>query len=408
MRPSTAVALLAYSSLVMGVLAVAVSVDGCAAGSKTDDNNYAGFTAPTSTSTSPTPDATTPVSGDDEASSPFPGDETSATSGDDGGEDADGGADADDADDGDDGEAGPAPCAANQTCVDQAPSGWTGYVQLRIATVDAGAGACAVPYGVVQQAGIADPSGTPAKCATCSCGAPTSTVTCSSGFATLNYGCSAADTYTALPAGSCVSATFANGGTEAPSTTSTATCATVGGQMVGTPDAAASTPAIVCAFGTADGGTPPVANVDAAATVGPTCDSTQACATAIVSQAGPSGVCIYQSGIQTCPTATVFTEQHLVGASAVDTRGCACACGAAQCPADGIVEGFGNSGCTGTPTVTLDAGAKCVGFAFTAPSHFKYVQSKSDTAGGCEVDDAGPTGGVTVDTTTGVTLCCIP
>jgi hypothetical protein len=119
-------------------------------------------------------------------------------------------------------------------------------------------------------------------------------------------------------------------------------------------------------------------------------------------------VCIYQMGIQTCPTGTVFSDQHLVGASVVDTRGCTCACGAAQCPTDGVVEGFSSTGCTGAPTVTIDAGAKCVGFGFTAPSHFKFVQSKSDAGGSCEVADGGPTGGVSVDTATGITLCCIP
>ena len=77
-------------------------------------------------------------------------------------------------------------------------------------------------------------------------------------------------------------------------------------------------------------------------------------------------------------------------------------------PTDGVVEGFSSTGCTGAPTVTIDAGAKCVGFGFTAPSHFKFVQSKSDAGGSCEVADGGPTGGVSVDTATGITLCCIP
>jgi hypothetical protein len=161
----------------------------------------------------------------------------------------------------------------------------------------------------------------------------------------------------------------------------------------------------VCALVAGDGGaTTPDAS---AAGAGPLCDSTQACADSIGTQAGPSGVCIYQMGITTCPMGVVFTEQHFVGASVDDTRGCGCSCGPAQCPADWKIEGFTSNGCTGNPVVTLDAGTAC-GTSVDNATSFKYIQSASQAPGSCEVDDAGPTGGVSVDSTTGMTLCCIP
>jgi len=376
----------------LGVAAVGAGVDGCATAPNNEyDSGY--YPTPTSTTRAPMPEASP---GDEEPTTqPMQGDETTSPPTDDATEPPDGG---DDADDGGE-EAAAAPCTSGQTCVDVPPMGWTGYVQLRIADADAGTGSCTAPYAAPQLSGVADPSGAPAQCSACSCGAPTSPVTCASGFATLNILCTSADTYTALPNGTCVSATFANGGTEAPTATSAPTCATQGGQMIGGLDAATSTPAIICsgveagAAATADAGT------------GPTCSSTQACATSFASQAGPSGVCIYQSGVQTCPTGIVFTEQHLVGSSILDTRGCGCSCGAAQCPSDGVVEGYSTTGCTGTSTVALTPGSKC-DVGFSAPSHFKFVQSRSDAGGSCEVDDGGPAGGVSVDTAT--TLCCIP
>ena len=396
MRASAAIALIAYSGFLVGVACVGISVDGCATAPDDSDAGYVS-TTPTGTTRTPTPEAASPSQGDDEASSPPPDEDApTTTTGDDGGEDAAG----DDASD----EAATPPCASNQTCVDQAPMGWTGYVQLRIATADAGVGACGSPYGAVQQSGVADPSGPPAQCSPCTCGSPTSAVTCSSGITT-GFLCTSNDVATTLPAGACTQVIIPNSGTQAPTATGSATCATDGGHVVGTPDAAASTPAIVCALGAGDAG---ATAVDAgAAAPGPICSSTQACAAAIGSQSGPSGVCIYQMGITTCPMGVIFTEQHLVGASLDDTRGCGCSCGPAQCPADWKIEGFTNNGCTGTPAVTLAAGTAC-GTSVNNATSFKYIQSASASPGSCEVDDAGPTGGVSVDSTTAMTLCCIP
>jgi hypothetical protein len=277
-------------------------------------------------------------------------------------------------------------------------------VQLRIAVADAGTGKCALPYGMVQQAGVADPAAPPATCAPCACGAPTSAASCTGGITT-GFLCTSNDTVTPLPAGVCTGVLIPNSGTEAPTISGSVSCATDGGGVVGTPDAATSAAAIVCALGTVDGAAPPAP--DAAAGAGPVCDSTQACATAIGSQAGPSGVCIYQMGTQTCPSGTVFTEQHVVGASIDDTRGCGCSCVASQCPSDWKVEGFTSSSCSGTPAVTWSAGTTC-GQNTQNATNFKFIQSASNAPAQCAVQDAGPTGGVTVDTATGMTLCCIP
>jgi hypothetical protein len=381
----------------------------CANGAQ--DDYDAGYTAPVSTVKKKTsaPDATTPVNTGDDADQSSGDDQGSQAvdSGDDGGADAttdDGGDDS-----GDDASTG-VTCSPGQTCVDMAPPGWTGYVQLRLALADAGTGSCALPYAAVQLAGVADPSGAPAQCTPCTCGKPTGSFACSASVGSLNLGCSGTDTITALPAGTCTNGgLLPNGATYAPTVTSgSGTCAGDGGVLIGTPDAAASTPAVVCALGAADGGALPALAADAGSVAPPTCDSTQACAAVISSQAGPSGVCIFQSGITTCPSGTVFTDQHIVGASVSDTRSCACSCAPATCPSDGYIEGFKASGCTGTVAVTLDAGSAC-GTGINGSTYFKYVASRSSSPGTCApAADAGASGGVSVDTATGTTLCCIP
>ncbi len=408
--------------LVYGAIAFAAAINACANG-----NNNEGYTppAPTTPQNNSSPDATT-SSGDDGATT-ITGDDGGTGSTDDGstGGEAgdDGGADAatEDADDGGE-EAGPGPCAVGQTCVDLAPAGWSGYVQLRIAIADAGTGACAAPYAAVQQAGVADPSGAAAECTTCTCGAPSPAVTCVSGVTSANLGCSGSDTQNALTPGTCTNVIFPNGGTAPATASNTSSCTKAGGQLVGALDAAVAVSAIVCSPGAGDAGAASAGDAgdagdaaagDAGAGVPPTCDPlNQACASPISSQAGPSGVCIYQSGITTCPAGTHFTEQHIVGASVTDTRACGCACGPASCPTDGYIEGFANNGCTGTPAATLDAGAACVPIGTTNPTngstHFKYVQSRSGASGSCAVVDGGPSGGVSVDNGTALTLCCIP
>jgi hypothetical protein len=407
MRSSVAKVLLVY-----GAIAFGAAINACAGGS--DEGDGGSYTPPSSTTNpnNPGPDATT---GDDGSTmTPIPGDDGSVGSeaGDDGGVDAA----TEDADDSGGEEAGPVPCAVGQTCVDLAPAGWTGYVQLRLAMADAGTGTCTAPYAAVQQAGVADPSGAPAACTACTCGAPSPAVTCVSGVSSANLGCSGTDTPNALTPGTCTMVNLPNGGTAPATVSNTSSCTKQGGQLVGTLDASASAHAIVCAPGSGDAGVAAVSDAaagDAGAVPPPTCDPlVQACASGITSQAGPSGVCIYQSGVNTCPTGTEFTEQHLVGASVTDTRSCGCACGPASCPDDGYIEGFTKTGCTGTPTATLDAGAPCVPLGMTNPTngstYFKYVESRSSATGSCAVVDGGPSGGVSVDSTTALTLCCIP
>ena len=417
MRSQITLALLVASFIPLGGGLYACAASGTDEG---DDGGYYVSPATTSTSKNNQQDATSNSGDDGSTPTPTP---TPTPTGDDSSPTDDGGAPVDDAsDDADDGgQAAAVPCAVGQTCVDLAPTGWTGYVQLRIATADAGTGSCSAPYAAVQQSGVADPAGPPATCSACTCGAPTPAVTCTSSINSGNLGCTATDTLNVIAAGACTKApsfpNLVNGATGAPVLTSASTCTATGGTVVGTPDAATSTPAIVCALGAGDAGAAvtgdaAAASPDAAASgTPPTCDSTsQACAATIGSQAGPSGVCIYQSGSVPCPTSGMFTEQHLVGATVSDTRGCGCSCGAAACPTDGYIEAFKNTGCTGAAAATLDAGLPCVPFGSATSNYmaFKYVQSGSSSPGSCGTPDAGPTGGVTVDTTTGMTLCCIP
>jgi hypothetical protein len=395
----------------VGAVIFASGLLGACANGTQDDDYDGGYTAPASTGKKKTsaPDATTPVNTGDDADQSSGDDQGSPgiDSGDDGGADATTDDSGDDA--ADDSSTG-VTCSPGQTCVDMAPPGWSGYVQLRLALADAGTGSCALPYAAVQLAGVADPSGAPAQCTPCTCG--TGTFSCSAGMGTGNLLCIGTDTILPVPAGGCVDPTFpnsANGATYAPTVPAGGGgCSSDGGVLVGTPDAATAPAAIICALGAADGGALPP-TVDAGAATPATCTSSQACAAPIPSQAGPSGVCIFQAGITTCPVGTQFTDQHIVGSSIADTRGCGCSCAPAACPTDGVIEGFNNSSCTGGPTVTLDAGgSKCLA-ALNNSTHFTYVESKSHTPGTCApAADAGPSGGVSVDTATGTTLCCIP
>src|ERR1019366_10606190 len=117
---------------------------------------------------------------------------------------------------------------------------------------------------------------------------------------------------------------------------------------------ATAPPAIACASSD-DAGTP-----DAGCSVGPTCDSTQTCGTPISGQTGAaSGLCIYQSGVQTCPTGA-YSVQHIVGASVADSRGCSCGCVNPTCPADGYVTGYTSNSCGGTAAVTIAANTACM------------------------------------------------
>jgi hypothetical protein len=316
--------------------------------------------------------------------------------GDDAGDAGSDGGDADDA-----GGGSQAACAAGQTCVDQPPSGWTGYVQLLVGAADAGAAPCASPYPVPQATGIADPVGAPADCSSCTecLAGDAGPITCTVSISTANYGCLAGGPSTPAAQNACVPVAAANGSVSTPSVASaTGTC---------TPASALAPPsapqAVVCGLG--DAGLP-----DAGSGQGPVCNSAQACAMPITAPAGsPEGICIYQSGVHDCPPGH-FSDQHLVGSAIADDRGCSCGCVNPTCPSDGYVTGYASSSCGGAAAVTFDAGAPCVLFGANIHNStaFVYHPSHGTFKGTCSTADAGPSGGVTIDSTGATTYCCIP
>ena len=142
---------------------------------------------------------------------------------------------------------------------------------------------------------------------------------------------------------------------------------------------------------------------------GATCSTGQACAAPITAPAGsPVGICIYQAGVHDCPP-NHFSDQHVVGATIDDGRGCSCACVSPTCPTDGFVTGYTSNNCGGTAAITIDAGTPCKNFgnANNAAS-FIYHPSHGTFTGACAAVDAGPSGGVTIDATGATTYCCIP
>jgi hypothetical protein len=304
------------------------------------------------------------------------------------------------------------PCASGQVCVDQIPSGWSGYVQLVVAAADAGsAPSCADPYGASQATGMTNPVGAPADCSSCTTclAGDAGPVTCTVQIGQANYGCLGASPATPANQNACtpVGGTNgnANGEVSAPTVGSAAgTCA-----PAAAPAAPSAPAAVACAL-TNDGGAPDAGDGGAAA--GPTCASTQACSTAITAPAGsPSGVCVYKSGVQTsCPPGH-FSDLHVVGSSIADTRGCGCSCANPTCPTDGYVTGYASSDCSGAVAVTLDAGTGCKfgGVNIHNAATFIYHPSHGTFTGMCPLVDAGqPSGGVSVDPTGATTYCCIP
>jgi hypothetical protein len=381
-----------------GVFAVAGALAACASGADTDNED----------SGSPTPNQQN-QDNDSSADETGSGDEIPTSSYGDGGTgngDEPPGNDDSGLDGGEEAAAVGPTCTAGQTCVDIAPAGWTGYVQLVLQNGDAGT-ACADPYAApqAQLAGQTNPDGGPASCGACSCLPADSGVSCSIGLLTADLACIGGPgaPMTPVPQNACTkidSLLGANGGTSGPTLT-TGACVSVGGAVTTPPPPPSSTLATVCGS-TADGG-----GAGDAAAAAVACASTQACAAVPASAAGsPSGSCIYQSGVQPCPTGVAFTAQYVVG-GIDDGRGCGCSCGPPSCPTDWYVNAYASSDCSGAVALTLDAGSKCKGGGLSDNSYF-YHPSRSGSLGSCEVDDAGPTGSVTIDAGTATTFCCIP
>jgi hypothetical protein len=295
-------------------------------------------------------------------------------------------------------------CLAGQACVDGIPSGWSGFVQILLQAGDAGAG-CAAPYATPQPqlGGQTNPDGGPATCGACSCALPEAGITCSVNAFYDDLLCfgGANAPVTAVPSGACttIGGGGGNGGVSLPKWTAGA-CVPQAGGVTTPPPPPSSATAVACApadGGAGEGGT------------GATCASGQACAAVPPGVDGgtPSGVCVYQAGVQTCPPpgTTLFTNTYVVGALE-DGRGCGCSCADPQCPADGYLTGYSNAGCT-TTVGTYDAGSACKNGG-TKPSHAIYNLSRSGSKGTCAVADGGPTGSVTIDGGSATTFCCVP
>lgn len=279
------------------------------------------------------------------------------------------------------------------TCVAAAPNGWQGYAQLAWAA--AGAAACAAPYGVAQSHPIAGVDAS-TECSACTCALPSSgPITCQVELGSVGLLC-AGETMTPALQNVCVLTNGTNGDSYGPTMVSApgGSCAPAGG--VATKPAAQTTSATICAA------------IDAA--VSPGCESSgQVCVAPPASRAATvsTKLCIYQAGVQTCPSA--YPATYVVSTGLSDSRGCsACSCAAPACPGDGYVQGFTSPNCTGSPAATFDADAGCV-LTDNANGSLSFIYHPSHSAwnGSCAPSGGAPTGGVTLDTTSATTFCCM-
>ncbi len=296
------------------------------------------------------------------------------------------------------------PGDASCGCVGAAPSGWSGYVQLVLS--DAGVPQCPAPYDQPRGSHKTAPTGSAAQCTPCTCGTPPSgPIQCQVSLGSGGALC-AGETMTVAPASLCVLppgpmglTSGPNGDSYGPTTVPApvGACAPDGGRLAQPLGAAQWASVAVCAGAVDAGGACPAS--------GDVCLPVPRGA-----QGSPSGVCIYQSGVQTCPSGG-YSMRVVAGDAFVDSRGCgACGCATPACPADGYVEGYTSLNCSGTPAATLDASTPCVlGQNANGSASFKYIPSHSAWAGTCAVSAAGgPDGGVSLDDSTATTFCCMP
>ncbi|MGO9834658.1 MAG: hypothetical protein ACLP1X_10605 [Polyangiaceae bacterium] len=287
-------------------------------------------------------------------------------------------------------------------CVDTAATGWNGYVKLLLAS--GSAPACVAPYGMALSPLKTAPAGAAPQCATCACAPPSSgPITCQVELGSGGLAC-AGETMTAAAQGACVIppgpmgiTSGPNGDSYGPTPTPTPSgnCAPDGGlaQPLG---AATWTSVGVCAAASG-------ATSGACATSGQTCVPVPQGETA-----SASGVCIFQSGVATCPSGS-YSQRTVASDAIVDTRGCACACAPPACPAEGYVQGFASLNCTGPVATTFDASTACaLGDNANDSISFKYFPSHSTWSGTCAVSASGPDGGVALDNGHATTFCCVP
>jgi hypothetical protein len=281
------------------------------------------------------------------------------------------------------------------TCVGVAPAGWQGYVQL--AWGDAGASGCASPYSVAQNHFIAGVANAPAQCSPCTCLPPPSgPLTCEVELGSAGFLCGG-ETMTPALQGLCIPTP---GGTNGDSYGPTvfpapATACPVDGGAVTRPPVQ-TTAATVCAVADAGG-------TSECSATGEVCVASPPSRSSTVS----TKLCIYQAGVQTCPSAYPVT--YVVSTAVTDNRGCAACTCAVACPGDGYVQGFTSPNCTGTPAATFAADAGCtLGDNGGGSVSFQYTPSHSAWNGSCAPQGGAPTGAATLNTGSATTFCCMP
>ena len=278
-------------------------------------------------------------------------------------------------------------CTTGNVCVPTLPAGWAWTVYSQDSR-----SACGLGYGTPTDV----EEGIDAGAATCTCGCSVTGGTCTSGNLTINSGTNTAcnnitanQTDTAASGCQTLSATIADFGQTGPM------ISVVGAVITGGSCAPI-----------ADASVPPVGYGHQGRTCAPTSAPDAGCGggNVCVPNPAPFSPCIAQTGNNACPTA--FPNQHLIGSTLSDTRGCAgCGCTFDGGTCGGSVTFFrdGTAGtCTSGTTSTVTVNGTCQTVGAHGWNDYKY---SPDGGGACT-----PTGSATADGgvvfTDLTTVCC--
>jgi hypothetical protein len=122
----------------------------------------------------------------------------------------------------------------------------------------------------------------------------------------------------------------------------------------------------------------------------------------------PSGysVCIEQSGDQSCPTGSAFSQKYVVGGAATFTCGTGCNCTLPPCT--GTMKLFANNSCNGTEyDIPASSAGTCVApgnMEANDYSSYHYVPDQAPTA----CSSSGSSSPQNLQLTNPMTLCCAP
>ena len=278
------------------------------------------------------------------------------------------------------------PACADHSCVSAAPQGWTGHVVLFV-----GKGptppSCAEPFPTLTFSGWTALVPEDAQCA-CACGSP-SGFTCNGSFILANNSncLPALMLQPAVLPGSCQDA-----------------------------DVSPSSVTHAGATSTASGGSCDVTNDNALVPQAVWSKQVRACAGKLGKCAGgvcapksldgfDPGVCIYRTGLQTCPVGPYANRVLMYPVDGVvDTRACSkCTCGiAVDCSKP--FEVWSGANCSGSLLATLPVGAACTPLA--SPDASVSIKAPTPSAK-CAAAGGEPTGSVVEDPSNAVTFCCI-